>query len=78
MAQSASFLLGSLCVFPGFSRAFACETLPGGPDFVPRIALIIDDIGFSVSRAKRFLDLGESVTYSVLPRLPHSHELANW
>lgn len=47
-----------------------------GTSFRPRIALIIDDIGFSLCRARQFLDLAVPVTYAVLPRLSHSHALA--
>ena len=35
----------------------------------PRIALIIDDIGFSLRRAERFLATGIPITFSILPRL---------
>lgn len=35
----------------------------------PRIALIIDDIGFNRGRARAFLDIGVPMTYAVLPRL---------
>jgi polysaccharide deacetylase 2 family uncharacterized protein YibQ len=42
----------------------------------PRIALIVDDIGFSRSRARAFLEIGVPMTYAVLPRLAHSRELA--
>lgn len=76
LVKSASFILGSLFGFNGFSRALACGTLGTGAFFRPRIALIIDDIGFSFSRARRFLDLGVPMTYAILPRLPHSRELA--
>jgi len=42
----------------------------------PRIALIIDDIGFSRSRARAFLDIGVPMTFAVLPRLRFSESLA--
>ena len=35
----------------------------------PRIALIIDDIGFSLKRAELFLTAGIPITFSILPRL---------
>lgn len=41
-----------------------------------RVALIIDDIGYSVSLARQFLRLGIPVTFSVLPRLSNSEDLA--
>jgi len=43
----------------------------------PRIALIIDDIGQSRSRARQFYRFGIPITFSVLPRLPYSAGLAN-
>ena len=42
----------------------------------PRIALIIDDIGFSFSSARRFLNLDIPITFAVLPRLPKTADLA--
>jgi hypothetical protein len=41
-----------------------------------RIALIIDDIGYSRRRAARFLSLPIPITYAVLPRLPLTRPLA--
>ncbi len=41
-----------------------------------KIALIIDDIGHSVSRARAFLSLKMPITFSILPRLRHSRRLA--
>jgi len=43
----------------------------------PRIALIIDDIGYSRSKARQFYRFGIPITFSVLPRLPYSAGLAN-
>jgi polysaccharide deacetylase 2 family uncharacterized protein YibQ len=40
------------------------------------MALIIDDIGHSVSKARRFLELDVPITFSILPRLAHSYRLA--
>jgi polysaccharide deacetylase 2 family uncharacterized protein YibQ len=40
------------------------------------IALIIDDIGYSRSRLRLFLGLDVPMTFSVLPRLPLSRDLA--
>ena len=42
----------------------------------PRIALIVDDIGFSRQRAELFLALGAPVTFSILPHRPLSEVLA--
>ncbi|MGB6012470.1 MAG: divergent polysaccharide deacetylase family protein, partial [Desulfobacterales bacterium] len=41
-----------------------------------RIALIIDDIGHSVTRARAFLSLNMPMTFSILPQLRHSKRLA--
>jgi polysaccharide deacetylase 2 family uncharacterized protein YibQ len=40
------------------------------------MALIIDDIGHSVSRARQFLELDVPITFSILPRLAYSYRLA--
>lgn len=42
----------------------------------PHIALIIDDIGFSLRRAERFLTLDIPITFSILPRVCWSVESA--
>jgi polysaccharide deacetylase 2 family uncharacterized protein YibQ len=42
----------------------------------PRVALIIDDIGHSFPRARLFLDLKIPLTYSILPRMANSQNLA--
>ena len=41
-----------------------------------RIALIIDDIGFSRARLQHFLDLNIPLTFAVLPQLPNSDKFA--
>jgi polysaccharide deacetylase 2 family uncharacterized protein YibQ len=69
LIKSASFLLGTLVGLDGLAKAFAASP--------PRIALIIDDIGHSLCRARHFLELGIPITYAILPRLPHSHDLAH-
>jgi len=66
--------LGSLFGLNGFSQAYGKSHLK--KVFHPHIALIIDDIGCSVSRARQFLELGLPITYSILPRLSHSIDLA--
>ncbi len=42
----------------------------------PRLALIIDDIGFSRKLAHEFLDLKIPITYAVLPRVLYTLDLA--
>lgn len=46
-------------------------------DLSAEIAVIIDDIGFSRSRAHRFLTLGIPLTFSILPRITYTGELAD-
>jgi len=70
--KSAAFSIGSLLGFNSFSCAFACDTSA----CEPRIALIIDDIGFSKSRLDMFLEIETTMTFAVLPRLPMSLSLA--
>ena len=41
-----------------------------------QIAIIVDDIGFSRSRAQHFLALDIPLTFSILPRVPFTRELA--
>jgi polysaccharide deacetylase 2 family uncharacterized protein YibQ len=40
------------------------------------MAIIIDDIGNSLDRAREFLAMGAPLTFSILPRLPYSSLLA--
>ena len=42
----------------------------------PQIALIIDDIGQSRTRAREFMKMDIALTFSILPHLPYSCELA--
>lgn len=74
LIKSSSFLLGSLFGLNGFSKAYGKDDKRG--IFRPKIALIIDDIGCSLSRARQFLEIEEPITYSILPRLSHSYDLA--
>ncbi len=41
------------------------------------IAIIIDDVGHSLSLGKRAVELPGEVTYSILPHTPHGRRLAN-
>lgn len=70
--KSAAFSAGTLMGLSAFSRALASEM----PVCQPRIALIIDDIGFSRSRLDMFLEIETVMTFAVLPRLPLSLSLA--
>ncbi len=77
LLTGASLLGGYLSVLSGFSRVFASENQPVRSSLKPTIALIIDDIGDSMSRAKCFLQLNIPLTFSILPRLRYSQILAN-
>ena len=74
LLNSTSFLFGSLLGHGGLSRAFAFSDLE--EKSFPHIALIIDDIGFSRSLARKFLDLNVPITYAILPKLERSLDLA--
>lgn len=76
LLNSAYFLFGSLFGLNGLSKAHAAMTQNGGCYSSATIALIIDDIGFSCRRARDFLDLNVPLTFSILPRLNKSYELA--
>jgi polysaccharide deacetylase 2 family uncharacterized protein YibQ len=58
------------------SQALAFGDSRSVSDYQPRLALIIDDIGHSRPAARQFLELGVPITFSVLPRLAHSYDLA--
>jgi len=76
LRKSGAFLLGGLFGMHGLSRAFACEgPLEASPD-LPRIALIIDDIGQTLSGARQFLQYNVPITFAVLPRLAKTEQAA--
>ena len=76
LIKLATFLAGSLMGCNTLSKAFALDQSPALSPFNPRIALIIDDIGYSLYRAHQFLKLNIPITYAILPRLPKTHTLA--
>jgi len=76
LLKSAGLLIGSYFGLNGFSKAFAIQKHGNQTVDQPRIALIIDDIGFSRSHARQFLNLGVPITFAILPRLVYSYELA--
>lgn len=74
LVKSTGLLLGSLL---GSPIPVPAEMFVPPPAVVaPRIALIIDDIGFNLKRAQRFLKADIPITFSVLPRLCWSVESA--
>jgi len=42
----------------------------------PKIAIILDDVGYNFSHIKPFLELDVPITFSILPRIHHSRKLA--
>jgi uncharacterized protein len=76
LLSSSSFILGYLLGDNFLSKAFAFDHIDPNPHTKPRLALIIDDIGASLSHAKPFLDLGVPMTFAILPRLAASEESA--
>ncbi len=49
---------------------------PSRPAAAPRLAIIIDDLGYDPAAAEAVLRLRYPLTVSVLPNLPHSREIA--
>ncbi len=70
-------MAGSFLNLAMFSRAFAYGVQRGKSFLRPRVALIIDDIGYRKSQAYRFLKMGVPITFSILPRLRNSQLLAH-
>ena len=42
----------------------------------PKVAIIIDDLGYDPAMADRFLSLGGAVTFSILPHAPYTRKIA--
>jgi polysaccharide deacetylase 2 family uncharacterized protein YibQ len=70
--KSTTFFAGSLLGLNIYSRTSAAER----SIIKSKIAIIIDDIGFSRSKLRNFLELDTPITFSILPRLEQSHALA--
>jgi len=77
LLSSSSFILYNLLGLNFFSKAFAFDHVDRTLRITPRLALIIDDIGASLSHAKPFLELNVPMTFAILPRLPKSEESAS-
>lgn len=75
LQKSAFMMAGSMFGLNYFPNAFAFEQ--GEKNQIrPCIALIIDDIGYSIPRTRQFLELGVPITFSILPRLPNTINLS--
>jgi len=76
LIQSTLLLAGNLVGLNFFSKVFAKEFLLKNLNEPPRIAVIIDDIGYSRAVARLFLKPEIPITFAVLPRLQYSSDLA--
>lgn len=52
------------------------KTKPAVPTKLPKIAIIIDDIGYDKNIAQKFLDLDAVLTFSILPHSTHDKRIA--
>ncbi|PLX53629.1 MAG: hypothetical protein C0611_04180, partial [Desulfobacteraceae bacterium] len=52
------------------------KTKPAVPTKLPKIAIIIDDIGYDRYIAQKFLDLDAVLTFSILPHSTHDKRIA--
>ncbi len=67
-------------IYPEKEPVIEVETQPDKelpPDTLPRIAIIIDDLGQDKQMAQKFLELPGPLTLSVLPHLPHTRRVAD-
>lgn len=55
----------------------SAPVLPPAPDGRPRIAIIIDDLGYDSKLAEKFLSIDAHLTYAILPHSPYRNEVAN-
>ncbi|QLA15830.1 divergent polysaccharide deacetylase family protein [Desulfolutivibrio sulfoxidireducens] len=62
-------------VVPAEPRPSAETPSPPPPPTAPRMAVVIDDLGDSVTFAKALLDLTFPVTLAILPHRPHSTDV---
>ncbi len=66
----------ALAVESGQGQALASDAAQSQTTPIPQIALIIDDIGHSRSLADQFVKLQATITFSILPHLAYSRQLA--
>jgi polysaccharide deacetylase 2 family uncharacterized protein YibQ len=76
LKQTAVFLFGSLCGLEGFMPMTSHAASLRTRDAAPCITLIIDDIGYSRTAARRLWSLDISLTLAILPHLRFSRDLA--
>jgi len=73
LVKSIGGTLAGIAGFNPFAKAFAMGQRP----LEARMAVIIDDIGYSRRQAAAFIEIGAELTYAVLPHLPYSAALAS-
>jgi polysaccharide deacetylase 2 family uncharacterized protein YibQ len=56
-------------------REVPTKLIPSHPRKLPRIAIIIDDIGYDPQIAKKFADLNMAITLSILPHSPYQRQI---
>ncbi len=52
-------------------------TKPISPDRLPKIVIIIDDLGYDKRIADKFINLNSDLTFSILPHSPFQREIAS-
>jgi hypothetical protein len=77
LIRTALFAAGALggadVLLKPIARALDAQAAMAGP---PRIAFILDDVGFNIERIQPFLELKAPLTYAVLPHMQFSRSLA--
>ncbi len=76
LLRSTTSLLATLAVAGSCPLASLAAGTPTEQRNQAEIAIIVDDIGFSRSRARHFLALDIPLTFSILPQVPFTRELA--
>jgi len=76
MALAAFSAMGQGPLLKSLARAFEPDCAAAVLPQDPLIALIIDDVGHSVSAVRPFFELGIPITFSILPHLRFSERLA--
>ncbi|MEM8844177.1 MAG: divergent polysaccharide deacetylase family protein, partial [Pseudomonadota bacterium] len=62
-------------LFIGVAVVFG--SLPSFAEGSYKIAIIIDDLGNSLSKGKQLINMPYQMTYAILPNRPYSEKLAN-
>ncbi len=72
------FKTGSAAAGAVMGNSLLAHALPEKRLFLnnPKIAIILDDVGYNISYVKPFLDLNLPITFSILPRVVYSGRLA--